>query len=223
MEKIMTYEEVYDYNLKLYDFVTEEYGITEQAWCYYKESYIDPDGYPFNGDDKKDGIIKCSSDALLSIRRIKEYEGFGDGFRETYKLTRKKPLIYFPKETGGINQARALMLEDRIDHTLYDLKRHCDGQECKLRDSYEKEKTKKWLDSFDCNFRTIIDWMGVRGMLTDENYNVYDLQCSSKTEFMNDKKMKSKYLHPRNKKYMASWEFEYYKNVKALFEKWNRE
>lgn len=217
----MTYTDVYEYNLKLYDFVTSEYENSEQAWCYYKESYIDPDGYPFNGDDKKDGIIKCSSDALLSIRRIKEYEGFGSesDFRKIYEVSRKKPLLYFPKEAGGINQSRALLLEDRIDHTLYDLKRHCARQECILRDSYEKEKTKKWLESFDCDFHNIIDWMGVRGILTDENYNVYDLQCSSKTEFMNDKKMKLKYLHPRNKKYMASWGKEYYKNVKALFDK----
>ena len=103
-------------------------------------------------------------------------------------------------------------LEDRIDHTLFDLKRYCEGEEdCKLKIAFEGSKTKKWIDSFGKKFNKIVESMGIVGIFVNENYEVYDLEKCDNTLLA---ELQDNYLNPRNKGYLSSWTERYYKNVK---------
>lgn len=208
----MYYSDIYNYDIELYEFITKKYGTGEEAWHLFHNSYIDPDQYASEPGLTKKHSIKCTFDGLLSIKRIHYYEGFGDNFIETFKMYRKKPVISFPCEQGGINQSRARLLEDRIDHTLLDLKNYCEGKDCVLSEAYKKDKTLKWINSFDSRFERIVDWMGIKGSFVNEKYEVFDLE---KTGDIPLKCLKQEYiaLQKRND-YISAWSDVYYKNLK---------
>ncbi len=216
MKKGFNYTDIYEYDIKLYDFIMKEYvdaGEDEEiAWRLFVASYIDPDGYSGKGV-KRAGEIVLTSDALLSIRRIRTMEGFGEKFIETFTKYRKTPVIYFPGENRGINQLRAGLLEDRIDHTLLDIKHYCEGRKgCILQAAYERPKTQKWLIQYKNNFKLLAESMGIVGAFVNENAEVYDLEKSNGEVLKN---LKEKYSKPRENKYLESWSSAYYNNVKA--------
>ena len=212
MDANLNYLDVYKYDIKLYQFITKKYGESEKAWKLFFASYIDPDGYSGEGI-RYVNDVKCTSDALLSIRRIHAKEGFGKEFIDTFSNYREVPLFYFPCEDGGINQCRAKYLEDRIDHTLLDLKNYCAGEKnCILDEAYKKPKTKAWLESFQKDFKKIADSMNIVGVFINENYEVIDIE---KTDGSVLNTLKGTYINPRCKTYLNAWSSDYYKNLKV--------
>lgn len=205
----MTYDDVYEEDLGLIQESLSKYS-GEKAWEYFKTLYEDPDGCPLDENDNymEHGGVNCTVDGLLSKNRIKKVEGFNEKFYETFKKYRKHPIIFFPSEhKGGINRTRATVFGDRIDYTLFDIKRHCAGEDCKMAESYELEKTKKWFESFDYDFKKIVEWMGIDGIFVNENLDVYDLEY-------NDERTIEEY----SDKYPYDWSLEYYENVKKKVE-----
>lgn len=205
------YDDIYERNMELANKVLKEYSSEEAAWKkFYKEFYRDPDGYRIK---EKNGIT-CTADALFSAWRIYNHEGFNEKFIETYKQYRKEPIFFFPREQGGINQSRAAFFGDRIDHFLFDLKQYCEGsQNSKLKDVYQKHKTKEWLESFGKvngrpSFSEIADWYQIVGVFVNADYEVFDLE-------KNDESVISNYC----KKYTPNWTDKYYNNLKVKIDK----
>ncbi len=210
----LTYEDVYNYDIDLYEYIEGKYDDDSIAWHLFVKSYIDPDGYPTeNGNFKIVNKVKCTADGLLSVRRIHEHEKeeFGESFIETFKRYRKCPIFFFPCEWGGINQSRAKLLEDRIDHALLDLKRYCDtkDEKCKLINAYKKPITQKWLENR--TFKDIVDDLGIKGIFVNNKYEVYDLEKGGNAIL---KSLKESYCSIKNVRYLHCWSDQYYKNVK---------
>ena len=62
----------------------------------------------------------------------------------------------------------------------------------------------QWLENMR-SFENIIDWWGVKGIFTNENYDIYDLeyeepQCIKK--------------HKDSMEYRKQWSLDYYQNLK---------
>lgn len=202
---MILYEDIFKFDIILMNAILKTYKENNKAWKIFNQFYKDPDNYPISkeGFKTKDGI-KCTVDGLISINRIYEYEGFNKKFIDTFYKYRKIPIIFFPSEKNGINTSRYNKFGDRIDYTLFDLKRYCDGKECKLKSSYELPKTQKWLKSFNYNFEDIIKWMKIDTIFVDNNNNIFDLDKNNKTII-------SKYYEQYSKK----WELNYYENLKV--------
>lgn len=195
------YQRAVDFMVKFYAENKTESNIREAIVKEYKKNKMDPDGKAvrFKSD------IKCTADALLSILRICSLEGNIDDVIPTYEEYRKTPVFFFPCENGGINTSRNSKFGDRIDHTLYDLKMYfSDKEKCLMKDAYARTKTKAWLKSMG-SFENIIDWFGVKGIFTDEKYNVLDL------EFETDKIITS---YKSTAEYHKQWTDVYYNNIK---------
>lgn len=137
-------------NINRASLLVKEYENESVGWALFKSKYKDPDGFKINelGYVCR-AAVDCTADALLSARRIYNHEGFNEEFIKTYAKYRKDPVFFFPREYGGINQKRFTIFGDRIDHFLLDLKQYCLGKYSKLERVYQKEKTKKWLESFN--------------------------------------------------------------------------
>lgn len=178
-------------------------------WRMLYSMYIDADSYSI----REHGGVKCTADGLLSIRRIFQKYNLSLELVEEYKRYRKTPIFHFPAEKGGINTSRAKVFGDRIDHTLYDLKRFCDGyQGCKLASAYSCPKTSVWLESFNKDFKAIIDWFGVQGIFVNKNYEVFDLEY-------NDGETTIKEC---SDVYNWNWSDNYYNNLKLKIEKYEQ-
>lgn len=139
--------------------------------------YLDPDSNAFR---EYDGIT-CTADGLFSIRRIYKKYGMKMNTIYEYEQYRRVPIFFFPKEKNGINTTRAAVLGDRIDYTLYDLKKYYEAEDesekekCKLFSAYRMPKTKAWLNSIG-SFEKLIDWYGIKNIFTNQNYEVYDIE-----------------------------------------------
>lgn len=209
---VLTYKDIYEYDIKLYNRIRTEYADDSIAWHLFYKSYIDPDSYPIDKNGYKlIGGYKCTADGLLSIRRIYEKEGFGKSFLETYKRFRERPIFFFPCEWGGINQSRATLLEDRIDHALFDLKHYCDtkSNDCVLINAYQRPITQKWLKKL--SFVNIVDALAIKGIFVNEDYEVYDLE-KGKDAILTS--LNESYSGIRSAQYMRCWSDDYYNNVK---------
>ena len=166
--------------------------------------YIDPDS---NGVRELNGV-QCTADGLFSIRRI--YRKYGIDLRtvEEYEVYRKVPVYFFPQEKNGINMTRASVFGDKIDYTLYDLKKYLDANseeqrnKCKLISAYNLPKTRAWLEAMG-SFENLVDWYGIKGIFVDENYDVYDIEKGHGAVI-------SEYLTD----YSWFWSNEYYNNLK---------
>lgn len=206
MNRRLSYYDIYELDINLMNMIQDKYANDAEAWDLFYKLYEDPDGYPIeNGDYKMVGAIKCTVDGLLSVKRIKQHEsGFGQAFIEAFKIYRKTPIIYFPAERCGINWSRRNAFGDRIDHTLYDLKRKCEGKtDCRLEKAYRLPKTAEWLTQFDYNFEKIVRWLKVDGIFVNDKYEVFDLEYSNGTTI-------KEYQSVYDKK----WTDAYYGNVK---------
>lgn len=151
----------------------------------------DPDGCAI----KYYGNQICICDGLLSIKKMIDFEESLEDVKEIYRKYRKIPIFFFPSEYNGINTSRARKINDRVDHTLYDLKKYFESKEnCILIDAYNLPETKKWLESVK-TFENLIDWLDIKGIFTDDNYNIFDIE----TGILMDEE---KYLqHKYTKKY----------------------
>lgn len=177
-------------------------------WRMLYSMYIDPDSYSV----REHGGIECTADGLLSIRRI--YNKFGLSFElvEEYKKYRRTPIFHFPSEKGGINTSRAKIFGDRIDHTLFDLKMYCNPemrQSCRLISAYNQPKTFAWIESFDYDFKKIVEWFGIKGVFVDDNYEVFDLEYND-----------GEPIKKLAEKYKWDWSDNYYNNLKIKIEEY---
>lgn len=175
-------------------------------WRMLYSMYIDPDAYSV----RKCGSIECTADGLLSIRRIYQRLGLSLELVEEYKKYRKTPIFHFPREKGGINTTRATAFGDRIDHTLYDLKRYCEGaDDCRLLSAYSHPKTAAWIASFGKDFEAMIDWLGVKRVFVSETYEIFDLEYND-----------GRPLNDYSEIYSWNWSDNYYNNIKAKIEQY---
>ena len=216
MKKRLTYHDIYKSNIALMTEILRTYGTGSEAWTEFYKHYIDPDGYPLDESYKINKRVKCIADGLLSVKRIYEHEGFGEAFIESYTKYRRTPVIFFPSEKNGINMSRYRVFGDRIDHTLFDLKNRMSQDpikraECRLQNAYNMPKTKLWLEKEMITFENYIDWMGVKGIFTNENYDVFDLE-------INDGTMLTDYA----REYSKTWSEQYYTNVKKKIEEFDK-
>ena len=145
---MLTYKDIYEFNIELMKEALQKHSSKNEAWELFKTYYIDPDRYPLdtNGFKSRNGV-ECTADAIISINRIYRHEGFNQKFIDAYTIYRKNPIMFFPRERGGINTSRYSIFGDRIDHTLFDLKQYFENKESKLIKSFGLPKTKLWLDS----------------------------------------------------------------------------
>lgn len=178
----MSYEDIYRLNMQvIHDFMelywNQYHDNPKRAFEMIYSFYIDPD----NAATNKIGDVICSADGLISLKRLFAHEGLTDEFLRGYELYRKVPIFFFPQETSGINMSRSRIFGDRIDHTLYDLKKYFEAttqderNSCKLIHAFNLPYTKQWLDTMG-SFEAIIDWWGVRGIFTTNNYEVIDIE-----------------------------------------------
>lgn len=169
-------------------------------WLMLRSIYIDPD----NKSIKSVGGIDCTADGLISLRRIYDKYGIGEKLVKEYEKCRRSPIIHFPKEMNGINMSRAAEFGDRIDHTLFDLKRLCEGNDdCRLKQAYGLPKTSEWLKYFNYDFGKIVEWLGIDTIFVKNN-EVLDLE-------KNDGAVISKYKEI----YEREWSDAYYENLKS--------
>ncbi len=168
----------------------------------YREAGLDPDGkavrYVFD--------VKCTADGLHSMWRITNMEMDVEQIVPVYARYRRVPIFFFPSEVGGINTTRAKTFGDRIDHTLYDLKMYfSDREKCLMSNAYNRPKTKVWLEGIQ-SFEHLIDWLGVKGIFTDDFYNVFDLEYAD-NEIIKEYRTLQEYQEP--------WSDVYYENLKS--------
>ncbi len=222
MKKRFFYNDIYNLNISLISNILKKENISpSDAWNEFYKLYIDPDNYPLYPEHpmyKRYINIDCTADGLLSIKRIYQHEGFNESFLNSYKLYRNFPIIFFPPERNGINMSRYAIFGDRIDHTLFDLKNYFSNDQnkknsCKLYKAFNRPKTNAWLNDEIKNFENYIDWLGIKGIFTDQNYEIYDLEC-------NNQDLIKSYANT----YSKVWTEQYYKNIKKkinLFKKTN--
>lgn len=212
MRKKSSYDDIYKKNIELMQGVLKVGATNKDAWDLFYKHYIDPDRYPINGDHKKYKNIICTADGLLSVKRIFEHEGFGERFIDTYSKYRKTPIIFFPSERNGINMSRYRIFGDRIDHTLFDLKNRMSEPSkigsCKLLNAYNKPKTKIWLCEEIESFEKFVGWLGIKGIFTNEDNEIYDLETNDGKTTIND----------YSKEYSMNWSEQYYTNIKKKIE-----
>lgn len=200
------YEDVYNKNLEV---ISEFIKYIKKANIFDEETkknmlksiYIDPDMY---SEKEQNGVI-CTADGLISLNRMYSKYGITDDLLSEYQQCRKTPIFHFPSERNGINMLRATVFGDRIDHTLFDLKRYCENaNDCKLKSAYELPKTKKWLDGFDKDFPKIVKAFNIDGIFVDKDNSVFDLEKNDGTHIDN-----------YNELYSRQWSNTYYDSLKG--------
>lgn len=208
-EKYNNYNCMYSESLERLDkFIKEHKDIDDidfNEW--HEQNYIDPDGYSVRVRNK----VACTADGLISIKRMyKKYKATSELVKE-YKEYRKTPILYFPSEYNGINTTRARVFGDRPDHTLYDLKMYFEGsKDCRLGSAYKLPLTAKWLGSFK-DFSELTEWLGIKGIFTDGNNEVFDLEYNDGT-----------IIKGYAEKYDWKWSDAYYENLKEKIKEYEK-
>ena len=205
----MTYQEIYKRNLVVISDFIDLYlvgnrKITKKlAWRMLHSIYVDPD----TAAVQMLHDVRCIADGIISIKRIFSYEGINIHLIEDYEKYRKNPIIFFPAEKNGINMLRASVFGDRIDYTLYDIKEYFKGSNvCKLQSAYNLPLTASWLSKYD-KFEDLIDEFGLKGVFTNENYEIYDLE-----------RYDDSVIEGYEKSSLWKWTEQYYNNLKNKME-----
>lgn len=167
--------------------------------------------------------IKCTADGLLSINDICKFESSVPEIINTYEKYRKVPIIFFPSERGGINSARSGAYGRRIDYALFDIKMYFEEKQreyCKLKKTFEARtgkkgnvlnKTNTWVKTGNMDsFEKMIDWWDVKGIFTDDEYNVYDISSKDHKTITDFSQIRSK----------GDEELDFYNNLKKCIEVW---
>lgn len=110
---------------------------------------------------------KCSLDALIGWKPLFRFRnGDKNGQMTQNLLDKQNGPFSFSSTKNSLNQLREILLKDRIDYTLFDIKLFYDNAaHLKLQKAYEQEPTRKWLKSFG-TFNQFIERMQL-------NYFVY--------------------------------------------------
>lgn len=157
----------------------------DNAFCKLKsliESiYVDPDGFDkaLAAEMQESQYIKesyylsinhqkCSLDALIGWKPLFRFRNGDKKWLDDLELIRGNRMghLAFPVQKNSLNQLRGILLKDRIDYTLFDIKLFYDNAaHLKLQKAYEQEPTRKWLKSFG-TFNQFIERMQL-------NYFVY--------------------------------------------------
>ncbi|WP_234017711.1 DUF6994 family protein [Staphylococcus simulans] len=88
--------------------------------------------------------------------------------------------LTFPAQKNSINQIKGILLGDRIDYTLFDIKEFYNYKpELRLQKTYSQKTTRDWLKSFS-SFNHFIDSMRLNYFVysntaVSSEYNVIDL------------------------------------------------
>lgn len=210
MYGLKTYSQVYQYNVDVMNDLIKLLSICtginnkELLWSMIYAVYLDPDGYAI----KSIGGIPCSADGLLSIKRIYRKYGISEETIQEYEHYRRTPIFYFPQEKNGINMSRASVFGDKIDYTLFDLKRRIEGEECKLSNAYNLPKTSEWILKVG-TFKNLVDIYGIKGIFVNNDYEVFDLEKA-------DGSIITEYLD----EYRWDWSNSYYDNIKKKIEEY---
>lgn len=186
---------------------TEEKALRDLLWENYKRKNLDPDGRFI----KSMYGVDCTADALLSVWRICQMEKSIDDIVPVYKRYRKMPVFYFPCEQGGINQTRSTVFGDRIDCTLYDLKKYFlngNTDSCRLKRALDRPITAQWLWGVQ-SFENLVDIYNVKGVFIDDDYQVIDLDTGG---VLSD--------YPPASVKLLDWSQDYYTNVKVKLDEW---
>ena len=180
--------------------------IADVLWNEFREHRLDPDGRAIRMLNK----IRCSADALISVFRACKMEKHPKDIISTFQYYTHTPIFYFPMEMGGINQTRASVYGDRIDFTLYDLKTAIENdiKECRLLSAYEKTYTSEWLNNFP-DFDSLLDWYGIKGIFTDDNGNVINIETDLPINTM-----------PPSVPFSLGWSHIFYDNLKKRIDQW---
>ena len=204
MYGLKTYSQVLQYNVDVMNDLIKLLSICagindkELLWSMIYAVYLDPDGYAIESI----GGVPCSADGLLSIKRIYRKFGISEETIREYEHYRRTPIFFFPQEKNGINMSRASVLGDKIDYTLFDLKRRFDGEECKLSNAYNLPKTSKWMSAVG-TFRNLVDIYGIKDIFVNNNYEIYDLE-----------KADGSIITEYSDEYSWGWSNSYYDNLK---------
>ncbi|EHR83751.1 hypothetical protein NME78_02565 [Staphylococcus epidermidis] len=136
-----------------------------------KSIYVDPDGFDkalaaemqdFYNKMQESQYIKesyylsinhqkCSLDALIGWKPLFRFRNGDKKWLDDLELIRGNRMghLAFPVQKNSLNQLRGILLKDRIDYTLFDIKLFYDNAaHLKLQKAYEQEPTRKWLKSF---------------------------------------------------------------------------
>lgn len=210
MKKIENYEVQFEAALEKlhmwYELPYEnEKALRNALWSNYENEKLDPDGRLVRYVEG----IPCSADALLSIYRICVMEDDVENIIPTFERYRKEPIFFFPRENGGINQTRAAVFCDKIDFTLLDIKRFYLHQECQMQKTFERAKTRTWLNSMQ-SFENIVDWYGIKGIFVDEDYHVINIETG---EVFDESVVNIPDRY---------WSKTYYDNIKKYSDMWNK-
>lgn len=214
--KNKTYGEIQKKNVEMMtDFIelfVNNISVTDESlfWQMLYAFYIDPDskGVKMLED------IECTADGLFSIKRIYSEYGMTEKMVREYEKYRKMPIFFFPTERGGINTSRASAFGDRIDYTLFDLKKYFeevkDGNidNCKLANAYRLPETHKWLRKIG-SFENLVDWYGIKGIFVDADYNVFDVE-----------KGNGECIYDYALCYGWKWSSDYYGNLKKIVDRY---
>ena len=121
--------------------------------------------------------IRLGADIICGRKCLKKcYPAFEDWIK-AYELVRSKVSLHFlwPRhKLPTINTLRYSMYRDRIDLTLFDLKKYFAGEKTLLSPAYEKETTSIWLSQFQHSFPAFVDRFQLN-CFVDEEYNILDI------------------------------------------------
>lgn len=185
------------------------------------------------------GGVECTADALISFYTITHekteesneyFEPYVDKIIENYFHYVKVPIFMFPCHQNSINQRRYYKFDDRIDMTLYDIKKELDARENSkdseafLKKVYKEEGTDTWLKfvidqarlsgssgfSYLCRRVFFID-----SIFVDEKDNVINLDTN---EVLTDEEWR-KYEDGGS----GFWTFNYYENLQEKINEWYKQ
>ena len=91
-----------------------------------EERYMDPDKKMQPQKCNRTGIV-LSADGIISVKKLYDlFDGkSGKHWIEEYRVIRseERVCLFWPKHRGGINSCKANVFYDRVDYTLFDIKR----------------------------------------------------------------------------------------------------
>ncbi|HHX2556937.1 MULTISPECIES: DUF6994 family protein [Staphylococcus] len=140
--------------------------------------YVDPDGFDkalaaemqdFYNEMQESQYIKesyylsinhqkCSLDALIGWKPLFQYRKGDKKWLDDLELIRGNKMghLAFPVQKNSLNQLRGILLKDRIDYTLFDIKLFYENTaHLKLQKAYDQEPTRNWLMSFGTFYQFI--------------------------------------------------------------------
>lgn len=138
------------------------------------------------GTSCMDGDATLGMDCVIGWKKMFDVHNGEIEWIDDYCMIRSKLSAHMLWPRAGnntINTVRARVFNDRIDYTLYDLKRFYakdnSRDECKMKVAYENPTTNKWLLKFG-SFEEFARRMNLLCWL-NEDFDVIDMSNTSKT------------------------------------------